>query len=197
MLRNSFQCLRVAAFSLAAVTLMSGSLLAAGVEVGDKGADFQAKGVDGKTYSLADTKGAKATVLCFTCNNCPVAVAYEDRFIAFTKKYEGKGVKFIAVNCNTTEDLQAMKQRAEEKGFNFPYVYDGEGDAARAYGARVTPHLYLLNNKGEVVYIGAFDDDMQKPSKSYLENAVNAVLEGKTPAVQSTKAFGCGIKLKR
>lgn len=192
MLRKTLLCL-----SFAAVTLLaSQGLRAAEIEIGTAGPDFQAKGVDGKTYSLATAKDAKATVLCFTCNNCPVAVAYEDRFIKFAKDYAAKGVKFVAVNCNTTEDLNAMKQRAEEKGFNFPYIYDESGDAARAYGARVTPHLFVLDGNGKVVYRGAFDDSMNQPKKGYIADAVNAVLEGKTPEVQSTRAVGCGIRLK-
>ncbi|MCO6458503.1 MAG: thioredoxin family protein [Pirellulaceae bacterium] len=181
---------------VAALTVIIGQAARAEVEVGAAGPDFKAKGVDGKDYSLDSSKGAKATVLCFTCNNCPVAVAYEDRFIEFAKKYGEKGVKFVAVNCNTTEDLDAMKQRAEEKGFTFPYIYDESGAAARGYGARVTPHLFVLDSNGKVAYRGAFDDSQSNPSKKYVEDAVNAVLSGKSPAVSSTKAFGCGIKLK-
>lgn len=86
---------------------------AADLEIGAKAPDFKAKGVDGKEISLAQAKGAKATVIAFTCNRCPVAIAYEDRFIDFQKKYAGKDVKFIAINVNSSEDLQAMKQRAE------------------------------------------------------------------------------------
>jgi peroxiredoxin len=187
--------LSLAVAALAA--LVAGSAVAAEIEIGEKGPAFQAKGVDGKEYSLASTKGAKATVLCFTCNQCPVAVAYEDRFIEFQKKYGDKGVKFIAINVNTSEDLAAMKERAEEKGFNFPYAYDESGDAARAYGARVTPHLFLLDDKGVVVYRGSFDDKQNNPKTPHLENAVNAVLAGETPGVASTNAFGCGIKPKK
>ena len=192
MIRKTLLCLSVAALALFA----SHNLSAAEVEIGAAGPDFKAKGVDGKSYSLASVKDAKATVMCFTCNNCPVAVAYEDRFIEFAKAYAAKGVKFVAVNCNTTEDLTAMKQRAEEKGFNFPYIYDESGDAARAYGARVTPHLFVLDGNGKVVYRGAFDDSMNQPKKGYIADAVDAVLAGKTPEVQSTRAVGCGIRLK-
>lgn len=167
------------------------------IEVGAKAPDFKVKGVDGKDYSLADTKGAKATVLCFTCNGCPVAVAYENRFIEFTRAYSGKGVKFIAINCNNaSEDLKAMKKRAEDKKFNFPYAFDASGDSARAYGARVTPHLFVLDQHGKIAYRGSFDDKMTDSSKPYVANAVDALLAGKTPETNSTSAFGCGIKLK-
>ena len=174
--------------------LACGTLLAGEIEIGAKGPDFKATGVDGAQYSLASAKGAKVTVLCFTCNLCPVAVAYEDRFIEFNKKYAGKGVKFIAINCNKTENLEAMKKRSQEKSFNFPYVYDGSADAARAYGARVTPHLFVLDENGKVAYRGSFDDKQKKPTKSFLVDAVEALLAGKKPPVDSTKAFGCTIK---
>jgi peroxiredoxin len=178
--------------------LTSGSFVAAtwaeDLEIGAKGPEFTAKGVDGKDYSLASLKGAKATVLAFTCNRCPVAIAYEDRFIDFQKKYADADVKFIAINVNTSDDLEAMKQRAEEKGFNFPYAYDASGDSARAYGARVTPHVFVLNAEGEIVYRGAFDDKQSEPTTPHVENVIKAVLQGKKPEVNETKPFGCGIK---
>jgi peroxiredoxin len=131
--------------------------------------DFTAKGVDGKDYSLKGAlKDAKGVVVCFTCNNCPVAVAYEDRFIDFAKKYNETGIKFLAINVNTTEDLERMKVRAEEKSFNFPYAYEATGDAARAYGAKVTPHIFLVDATGKIVYRGAFDDNQNNPTKHYL-----------------------------
>lgn len=176
-----------------AALFLSTSLFAA-VKTGDAGPDYKAKGVDGKEYTLATSKDAKVTVLCFTCNICPVAVAYEDRFIEFAKKYKDKGVSFVAINVNSTEDISAMKQRAEEKGFPFPYVYDASGDSARSYGARVTPHLFVLDSQGKVIYQGAFDDNQSKPTKHFVADAVEAALAGKAPAITETKAFGCGIR---
>jgi peroxiredoxin len=167
-------------------------------EIGAKAPDFKGlPGVDGKEYSLAEMKDAKAIVVCFTCNICPVAVAYEDRFVEFTKKYAGKGVKFVAINCNkNTEDLAAMKTRAEEKGFNFPYVYDKTGKVATEYGAKRTPEIYVLDSNHNVVYHGSFDDKQNNPSKSFVADAVDAVLAGKKPSVTQNAAFGCGIANK-
>jgi peroxiredoxin len=165
------------------------------LEVGAKAPEFKnLPGVDGKEYNLADMKDAKAVVVCFTCNRCPVAVAYEDRFVEFAKKYQGKGVKFVAINANRrTEDLAAMKTRAEEKGFNFPYVFDQSGKLATEYGARVTPHIYVLDQNRNVAYVGAFDDDQNKPTKKYVEDAVEALLAGKKVETTKSKAFGCQI----
>lgn len=191
MLRRGFAMLCVAAMAAVAC----GNLGAAEIEVGAKAPEFKATGVDGKEYSLSSaSKDAKAVVVCFTCNNCPMAVAYEDRFIDFAKNYADKGVKFIAINVNSSEDLEKMKVRNEEKGFNYPYAFDKTGDSARAFGARVTPHLFVIDGDGKVAYRGSFDDKNQNPSKHYVADAVDAVLAGKSPEVATTSAFGCGIR---
>ncbi|REJ88213.1 MAG: thioredoxin family protein [Planctomycetota bacterium] len=167
------------------------------IEVGAEGPDFSAVGTDGETYTLDSFKDSDVVVLCFTCNYCPVAVAYEDRFIEFTEKYDDKKVSFVAINCNNqTEGLAEMQKRAEEKGFNFIYAFDESGEAAKDYGARVTPHLFILDKDRNVAYRGSFDDKQKGPTEHYVANAVDALLAGETPEVTSTKAFGCGIKLK-
>lgn len=184
------------AFAVAVIGLVfvGSASVAEEIAIGSKAPDFKATGIDGKVYSLERTKGAKATVLAFTCNRCPVAVAYEDRFIALQKKHGGKDVQFIAINVNSTEDLAAMKERAEEKGLNYPYAYDESGDSARAYGARVTPHIFVIDRDGKVAYHGSFDDDQREPKTPYVENAIKALVAGEKPEVATTKAFGCGIR---
>src|SRR5438067_7572156 len=137
------------AFALVALCVPAYS---AELEIGTHAPEFKAlPGVDGKEYSLPDMKDTKVVVVCFTCNRCPVAVAYEDRFVEFSKKYSSKGVKFVAINANRkTEDIAAMKTRAEEKGFNFPYVIDKSGKLATEYGARVTPHIFVHDQSRNV-----------------------------------------------
>ena len=121
-------------------------------------------------------------------------MAYEDRFVEFQKKYGEKGVKFVAINANkASEDLAVMKTRAEEKGFNFPYVFDASGKSATEYGAKVTPHIFVLDGERKVAYVGAFDDSQEKPTKNYVADAVDAILAGKKVEVTNTKAVGCGI----
>lgn len=186
---------RMFSSALALSLLFVAGSVFADAKPGEKAPEFKATGVDGKEYALP--KDAKATVVCFTCNQCPVSVAYEDRFIEFTKKYKEKGVQFIAINVNYTEDLSAMKERSEEKGFNFPYAFDASGDSARAYGATKTPHLFVVDSNGKIAYVGAFDDSMTKPIKGYVADAVDAVLKGEAPKTTSTNAVGCGIKLPR
>jgi peroxiredoxin len=181
---------------VALAVILTAHAKAEGVQVGEKAPSFAAVATDGQTITLEGTKGAEAVVLCFTCNNCPVAVAYEDRFIEFTKKYADKGVKFVAINVNVTENLEAMKKRAEEKQFNFPYAYDESGKSAAAYGARVTPHLFVIDGDGVVAYIGSFDDkmDAREVQEHYVAAAVDALLKGDKPEKTETKAFGCSIK---
>jgi peroxiredoxin len=187
MLRRTFLALSLVALCAPAYS--------AELEIGAKAPEFKnLPGVDGKEYSLGEMKDAKVVVVCFTCNICPVAVAYEDRFVEFTKEYGNKGVKFVAINANKrTEDLPAMKTRAEEKGFNFPYVFDKSGKLATEYGARVTPHIFVLDQNRNVAYVGAFDDKQNGPTKHYVADAVDALLAGKKVQTTHSKAFGCGI----
>lgn len=169
------------------------------VSVGDVGAGFQnLDGVDGKTHSSDDYKAAKVLVLCFTCNHCPVAVAYEDRFIEFAKEYQSKDVAFVAINVNNgaADKLPAMKQRAQAKGFTFPYLYDPSQASARAYGATCTPHLFVLCAERKIAYMGAFDDsnNADRAKKHFVKDAVDSLLAGKKPAVTETRQRGCSIK---
>jgi peroxiredoxin len=169
---------------------------AEGLKVGDKAPNFKAESTDGKVLTLGDFKNAKVLVVCFTCNECPVAAAYEDRFIEFNKQYHDKDVKFVAINVNVTEDLKAIKKRAQEKNFNYPYAYDSSGKSAEAYGAKVTPHLFVVDSAGVVAYIGSFDNDMaaDKAKQHFVADAVDAVLAGKMPETTTHEAFGCTIK---
>ena len=180
--------------ALAIVLVTSTSSFAAGVEIGDKAPDFEAIGVDGKVVTLDSVKDAKVVVVNFTCNECPVAKAYEDRFIEFAQKYEDRGVKMLAINVNVSENLEMMKERAQSKGFSFPYAYDESGDSARAYGATVTPHLFILDQDRRIAYMGSFDDKMSEPTESFAVDAVEALLAGKKPETTTTKEFGCGIQ---
>jgi peroxiredoxin len=155
-------------------------------------------GTDDAKHGLADYKKAKLIVLVFTCNHCPVAVAYEDRLVALQKDYEAKGVQVVAVNVNNlAEDkLDKMKERAKAKGFNFPYLYDPTQKIGRDYGATVTPHVFLLDKDRKLAYAGRIDDSQppKKVKKQDLRAALDALLAGEKPPVTVTKQFGCTIK---
>jgi thiol-disulfide isomerase/thioredoxin len=155
-------------------------------------------GVDDQKHSLGEHADAKAVVVVFTCNHCPVAKAYEDRIVEIATDYADKDVDVVAINVNNmdADKLPAMKERAEEKGFKFNYLYDPSQEIGRAYGATVTPHVFLLDGERNIAYIGAIDDNMKadKATKPYLRDAIDAVLAGSKPETNSTKPVGCGIK---
>lgn len=177
-----------------------------GYKIGDIATDFKLKNVDGKMVSLSDYKSAKGFIVIFTCNHCPYAKAYEDRIIALDKKYASLGYPVIAINPNNPakqkeDSFDLMKVRAKEKGFTFPYLFDEGQKIYPQYGATKTPHVYILQktSKGpEVKYIGAIDDNFDDEAavkERYVEQAVNALIEGKDIAVKETRAIGCTIKV--
>jgi len=179
-----------------------------GYKVGDVAADFKLKNVDGKMVSLANYKTAKGYIVVFTCNHCPYAKAYESRIMDLDIKYASQGYPVIAISPNDPvgepqDSFDNMKKLAAAKGYTFPYTIDETQDVTREYGAKATPHVFVLQktDKGNVVkYIGAIDDDTENTNPNhtkYVENAVNALLAGKAVGTSSTKAIGCSIKWKK
>lgn len=179
-----------------------------GYQIGSVAADFSLKNVDGKNVSLANYKDAKGYILVFTCNTCPVAKAYQDRVEALNKMYAPKGYPVVAINTNDPsaspgDSYAKMQERAKEKGFSYAYLEDPNHVFTKKFGANKTPHVFVLQktDKGnEVAYIGAIDNDQEEANAqrdNYVQNAVNSLLEGKKPAVTTTKAIGCSIKWKK
>lgn len=174
------------------------------LKIGDAAPDWKdLKDTDDRTVSLVDYSGKSVVVICFTCNSCPYSVDYEDRIIAFQKKYADNkdGVAFIAINANRkpSETLEKMKERASSKGFPFPYVIDESQQVADSYGASFTPEFFVLNRERRVVYMGAMDDktDAAQVQQRYLELAVDAALKGEMPEVKEVPARGCAIPYRR
>lgn len=176
-----------------------------GYNVGDKAADFKLRNVDGKFVSLSDYPDAKGFTVIFTCNHCPYAIAYQDRIIDLDKKYKPLGYPVIAINPNDPEinpddSYDKMIERAKEKGFTFPYLFDETQEVYPKFGAKRTPHVYVVQKNGKdlvVRYIGAIDDNYQDASQvtaPYLANALDALLAGRAPEPDFTKAIGCSIK---
>lgn len=190
---------------IAATTTITSADLPDGVKIGDKAPDFVLENIDGKKAALASFERAKGVILVFTCNHCPYSKMYEDRIIALHKAYAPKGWPVVAINPNDPaiepeDSFEKMKERAKEKEFPFPYLFDATQKTALAYGARRTPHVFLLKNGKAgftVEYIGAIDDnarDAKAVETRFVEKAVEALLEGKTPELTTTKAIGCTIK---
>lgn len=173
------------------------------VEIGAKAPAFNLiNASDGRSISFEPGNG-KVSVVVFTCNQCPYAKAFEQRLVDIAKEYSARGVMFYAINPNDAERFAAetvenMKARAESRQFPFPYLKDGDSSVARAYGAKVTPHVFVVDGKGTVRYRG-FIDDSAKPeqrTKSGLTSALDAILANTAVAEAVTREFGCGIKWK-
>lgn len=169
--------------------------------IGAQGAAFSLKGTDGKTHSLESVAGPKGTAVIFTCNECPYSKGYENRLIALAKDYRAKGVGFVAINSNDPkivpgDAFEFMVKRAREKNFPYPYIYDDTQEIAKAYGAKVTPHIFLLDAQGKLVYRGRVDDSLEesKIKERDFTAALDAVVAGQPVKVAETKAFGCGVK---
>ena len=189
----------------AVITAFSLKNTSEGYKIGDTATDFKLKNIDEKMVSLADYEAAKGFIVIFTCNHCPYSVAYEDRIIELDKKYKEKGYPVIAINPNNPaiskgDDFVSMQQRAKDKGFTFPYLFDDGQKIFPQYGATRTPHVFILNkedNTLKVAYIGAIDNnsqDVTAVTEKYVENTVDALLAGEKPSLDFTKAIGCSIK---
>ena len=177
-----------------------------GYKVGDIATDFKLKNIDDTMVSLSDYPNAKGFIVIFTCNTCPVSVRNEDRILALDKKYKEKGYPVIAINPNNPavqpgDSFELMKVRAKEKGFTFPYLFDDGQKIYPQYGASATPHAYVLQKEKEgliVKYIGGIDDSSRNESgvkTKFVENAIDALLAGKSIEVTKTRAIGCSIKV--
>ncbi len=181
------------------------------LEIGTEAPDFNLPSVDGRNYTLADFAQAEILVVIFTCNHCPTAQAYEDRIKKLAANYKHRGVAVVAISPNDPEAVrldelgysdmsdtfEEMKIRTKDKGFNFPYLYDGNTQKVTlTYGPVATPHVFVFDKKRKLRYAGRFDDsEKPKQVKSHdTTNAIEALLAGRKAPVEKTRAFGCSIK---
>jgi peroxiredoxin len=163
------------------------------------------------TFTLPDTEGAMhepggaaATVVVFTCNHCPYALAWHERIVAVAHDYSARGVLVLAINPNDAEryprdSSQAMRARVAGGDFEgVPYLRDESQEVARAYDAKTTPDVFVLDATGLLRYRGAPDADYEDPSQnaSFLRAAIEAVLDGREPDPSQTPPIGCSIKWK-
>jgi peroxiredoxin len=193
---------RLTVLTIALSLLLAGSSIAAAeqIAIGAKAPAFSlVNAIDGKTVEMKPDDG-QTKVVIFTCNQCPYAKAFEPRILEIARKFGQQGVRFYAVNPNATggESLEDMKARATEKEYSLPYLKDADSSIARAYGARVTPHVFVVDGTGVVRYRG-YVDDSAKPAERQttgLTDALGALLNGRDVATADTRAFGCTIKWK-
>ncbi len=170
--------------------------------VGDRAPDFALPDTAGGEHSLLGGT-ALATVVVFTCNHCPYALAWQDRINDAARDYADRGVRFLAINSNDAEryprdSFEAMQQRVLDENWPLPYLYDQSQEVARAYGAKVTPDVFVVDAGGVLRYRGAPDADYGDPSQggAWMRGAADAVLEDRAPEPAETEPVGCSIKWK-
>ncbi len=174
-------------------------------DFGWKARDFRLKATDGKTYSLADVKGDKGTIVVFLCNHCPYVVATIDRIVRDFAELKAAGIGTIAIMPNDVaaypaDSFDNMKKFADTHRFGFPYVIDETQEAARAYDAQCTPDFFGFNAALELQYRGRLDSAGKAaagPStKRELVDAMRMIAAiGKGPQRQ-VPGIGCSIKWK-
>jgi peroxiredoxin len=175
---------------------------ATGISIGEKAPGFDLPDTEGKRHSLGGD--AKANVVVFTCNHCPYAVAWHDRITSVARDYADRGVRFFAINANDAgrypaDSYEAMQKRVSEEEWPMPYLHDASQGVARAFGAKTTPDVFVLDAEGILRYRGAPDSDYGDPSQNaaWLRGALDAVVEGRDPDPAETEPVGCSVKWKQ
>jgi len=181
------------------------------LEIGDTAPDFKLIGIDGNYHTLDDYATAEVLLIMFTCNHCPTAQAYEDRMIRIVEDYKDKGVQMVAISPNSPlgllyeelgysdlgDDYDEMIVRHKDKGYNFPYLYDGDDEkVSLQYGPVATPHAFVFDKNRTLQYVGRLDK-IEKPGTANAEDlraALDQVLAGEDVSNPVTKTFGCSTK---
>jgi peroxiredoxin len=167
---------------------------------GETAPDFELPATDGTLHSLGDGE-APATVVYWTCNHCPYALAWQDRLHAVAGDYADRGVRTFAINSNDAQrhpadSPEAMAERVAAEGWAHPFLFDESQEVARAWGAEKTPHVFVLDADRKVRFQGAPDGDYDDESQNavWLRDALDAVLAGEEVERPATDAVGCTIK---
>lgn len=183
------------------------------LKIGDPAPDFSLPGVDSRTYALADFGAARVLMVIYLSNHCPYSHAVEARLENLIADARERGLSVVAISSNHpdavridelgysqyNDSFEEMKLYAKEKGFTFPYLYDGETQAtAKAYGALATPHVFIFDDERRLRYKGRFDDS-RFPDPATVESAdareaVEALLQGKNVPMAETRPVGCSTK---
>lgn len=190
---------------IAAVTTLVVGLLASdagAVAPGQPAPPFAGADQDGKAVDLAAYKG-KIVVLEWTNPDCPFVQRHYDAktMTTLADAWKGKDVVWIAVDSTNYATDESDRAWREEQQIPYPIVGDRSGAIGTSYGARTTPHMFVIDQKGTVVYQGAIDDDPSGDNGGKATNYVAAALEdvtaGKPVRTAETKSYGCSVKYKR
>jgi peroxiredoxin len=174
-----------------------------GTTIGSYAPDFELPGADGSVHHLARyLEQSKAVGVVFICNHCPYVKLYLERLKQIQADFADQGFTLIGINPNDAvqfpqDSYENMKTFAIEQDLTFPYLRDETQDVALTFGAQKTPHVFLLNHQGILVYSGGIDDNAQDPGAiqhRYFHNAIAQVLAGQTIATPATEPVGCSVK---
>jgi peroxiredoxin len=173
--------------------------------LGTPAPDFKLMNVDGREVALADFAGKPALLVMFMCNHCPFVIHVADQLAQLASEYMARGVAVVGINSNDTathpaDSPERMVAEAEERGYQFPYLFDETQDVAHEYRAACTPDFFLFDKDRKLVYRGQLDDS--RPGNGVpvtgkdLRGALDAVLAGATPVSEQRASLGCNIKWK-
>ncbi|MFA5012545.1 MAG: redoxin domain-containing protein [Ignavibacteria bacterium] len=165
---------------------------------GEKVEDFTIVNYDGTQYNLNTALQSGYVVIMFWSTECPYVQPFNDRINNYVNAYNGKGITFWAINSNTTESVERVKQHHEENKYVFPMLKDENSVVADLFEATRTPEVFVLGKDRTILYHGRIDDNSnaEKVSSNDLNNALNELTAGKEVTVKLTKSFGCTIKRK-
>ena len=173
------------------------------IPIGETAPAVELPDTEGERHSL-NGNGAPATVVVFTCNHCPYALAWHERILDAARDYAGRDVRFLAINSNDArshpdDSFEEMQRRADALSFNFDYLHDEDQSVARSYGPERTPEVFLFDGDRRLVYHGAIDDsrDDRAVGRHHLRDAIDAVLGGREPDPAETPPVGCTVKWRR
>ena len=180
------------------VSIMSYFSLQA-IAPGETAENFTLPDYNGKNHSLTDYQNQSAIVLIFVSTRCPVSNAYNERMEKLFKEYSGKKVTFLGINANRREDAAMIKTHCAENGITFSVLKDEDNAIADKFGAKVTPEVFVLSPKLQLLYHGHIDDSQRESQvkQTGLKDALDSILAGKAVADAVTKPFGCSIKRDR
>ncbi|MEK7710606.1 MAG: redoxin domain-containing protein [Planctomycetota bacterium] len=166
--------------------------------IGKPAPDFTLKSAEGKDVKLADYKG-KIVVLEWSNAGCPFCVRHAKNKTAekTMAAYKDKGVVWVSIDSTDGAKADDIKKFVKDNGLTAAYLLDPTGATGKAYGAKTTPHMFIIDAKGNLAYSGAIDDDAdgkKEKARNYVQEAVDALLKGSTVATATTESYGCSVK---
>lgn len=172
--------------------------------LGSKLPSFELPATDGRNLGSAYLSGAKAQLVVFTCNHCPYVKGSEFMLSQIVRKFEREGLKTLAISSNDAaqypdDSFEKMKEKSQQLGNLWPYLYDESQAVAKKFDAACTPECYLFNSTGTLVFHGTINDsprDSSKVQADYLSPAISQVLAGIPPQPAFVHPIGCSIKWK-